>query len=93
MIQAIFQKNKKEYSYSVTGHAGFDLYGKDIVCAAVSALYTVITNVLDDRVIIIKDKVVIKEADIVSITLFNTLLRGLRSIEEQYPEHIQVTEE
>jgi hypothetical protein len=40
MIQAILFQNKKKdfYGFWLKGHAGYANYGKDIVCAAVSAL-------------------------------------------------------
>lgn len=40
MIKVIIFKNKEGYigKYNVSGHAGYDAKGKDIVCAAVSAL-------------------------------------------------------
>lgn len=36
MIEIIYRR--KEHSLTVSGHAGSDTYGKDLVCAAVSAL-------------------------------------------------------
>ena len=40
MIQAVFYRNSddKLFGFELTGHAGFKRAGKDIVCAAVSAL-------------------------------------------------------
>ena len=40
MIQAVFYRNPdgKLYGFSLKGHAGFEEAGKDVVCAAVSAL-------------------------------------------------------
>ena len=40
MIQAVFYRNPdgKLYGFSLKGHAGFEEVGKDVVCAAVSAL-------------------------------------------------------
>ena len=36
MIEIIYRR--KEHSLTVTGHANADVYGKDLVCAGVSAL-------------------------------------------------------
>lgn len=40
MITAVIYKKSEEiiFGFHITGHAGFDRYGRDIVCAAVSAL-------------------------------------------------------
>ena len=40
MIKVIIFKNKDNYieKYNISGHANYDTKGKDIVCAAVSAL-------------------------------------------------------
>lgn len=40
MIKIIIFKDRKGYieGYKVSGHAGYDIRGKDIVCAAVSVL-------------------------------------------------------
>lgn len=45
MIKAEFYKRDSMVTgYRIGGHAFFDVVGKDIVCAAVSALTTAITN-------------------------------------------------
>ncbi len=45
MIKAkFFQKNGKLTGFEVSGHAGFDLYGKDIVCASVSSAVQLTAN-------------------------------------------------
>ena len=56
MIKAIFyQKDGITFGFSVTGHAGYDESGKDIVCAGVSALVINTINSLetftDDNII------------------------------------------
>lgn len=56
MIKAIFyQKDGITFGFSVTGHAGYDESGKDIVCAGVSALVINAINSLetftDDNII------------------------------------------
>ena len=45
MIKAkFFQKNGKLTGFEISGHAGFDLYGKDIVCASVSSAVQLTAN-------------------------------------------------
>ena len=40
MITAVIYKNSEDsiFGFRISGHAGFDRYGRDIICAAVSAL-------------------------------------------------------
>jgi uncharacterized protein YsxB (DUF464 family) len=48
MIWVKFETRKNEFvSMEVTGHAGYDEYGKDIVCAAVSAITGGALNAID----------------------------------------------
>ena len=50
MIEIVIQsKNEKVQSISVTGHANSDAYGKDLVCAAVSAVVTGAFNALNKK--------------------------------------------
>jgi uncharacterized protein YsxB (DUF464 family) len=88
----------KKDNIKITGHAMYDEYGKDIVCAAVSSI--VITTVngimkLDDSLINTDDtngKVEIKilkhtkECDI----LINNMLDLLEELKEQYKNNIKI---
>ncbi|MDD6137292.1 MAG: ribosomal-processing cysteine protease Prp [Lachnospiraceae bacterium] len=49
MIQADFIKNSNQIiiGFRVKGHAGYDKYNRDIVCAAVSALVTSTVNSIE----------------------------------------------
>ena len=82
----------------ILGHASYDDYGKDIVCAAVSA--TVITSVeaiarFDANAISInesKDKLEIiqnKEDDITN-KLITNMLSLLKELEKKYPKNIKI---
>ena len=54
MIQATLKRSQKQVNISISGHAGFAPYGKDIVCSAVSVLmqhtasHLSKANVIDD---------------------------------------------
>ncbi len=84
---------------TINGHACYDEYGKDIVCAAVSTLViTTINNIIaldeaaikyvcDDNETNIK---VIKENDI-TIKLLSNMINSLISLENEYPKNIKVT--
>lgn len=82
----------------ITGHANYDDYGKDIVCAAVSAsvLTTIngiialdnsileVNNVLDTMTI----KVLKNEKN--SQVLLNSMLSNLKSLVVEYPKNIKI---
>ena len=83
---------------TITGHANYDVYGKDIVCASVSA--TVLTTIngimaIDDSIILVsflKDKINInvKRNDNVSQTLLNNMISCLKEIEKEYPKNMKI---
>ena len=83
---------------SITGHANYDDYGKDIVCASVSA--TVMTSVegiasFDETLIDIKEQedkleiIINKHVDITD-KLINNMINCLKEIEKQYPQNIKI---
>ncbi len=80
----------------ITGHANFDCYGKDIVCASVSSIVITTVNAIEsleketikvneDKGIIIE---IIKETDI-NNKLIKNMLNLLKELEKQYPKNIK----
>ena len=48
MIQAVFYKDSEQYrGFSVSGHAGYEKKGKDIICASVSTLVINTVNAIE----------------------------------------------
>lgn len=98
MITATFEKNDGKFSgYSLSGHALFNDYGKDIVCAAVSALYTTTTNALTDYVELTELKkldgengIYIQTYSDITEALIKSFYDGLIEIENQYPNNVKV---
>ena len=93
MIKAIYEAKDNKYLYlEVSGHAEYDDYGKDIVCAAVSVLVINTINSIDkftDNVIEAsnEDGILLKfvnKPDEDAILLMNSLLLGLEEIQRQY---------
>ena len=88
-------------SLTITGHAGFADYGKDIVCASVS---TMITTSVNDMFVVNKDAFtynddgkkliikIIKEDDLIN-KLFDNLFNLLKSLEKDYKENIKIESE
>ena len=92
--------NNKVYELVIKGHAGYDVHGKDIVCAAVSSMaITTINNIiaLDDSIdyeeksglLIIR---VIRDTE-VNNKLLDNLVRMLTELKEQYPKNIEIRNE
>ena len=85
-------------SLTVSGHANYDQYGKDIVCAGVSAVVTGGINALESEIDNIK---VINEDNKLGVEInnsndkiqiiLNTILVQLQTIENSYKKYIKIT--
>ena len=79
-----------------TGHANFDDYGRDIVCAAVSAItQTAVLGVLEPAAVKqapghLECRLRHDAAGDAAQALFETMVLGLREVERQYPEQVRV---
>ena len=101
MIKVNVKRNdNKVYELVIKGHAGYDVRGKDIVCAAVSSMaITTINNIiaLDDSIdyeensglLIIR----VKRDTEVNNKLLDNLVRMLTELKEQYPKNIEIRNE
>lgn len=82
----------------ITGHANYDDYGKDIVCASVSAsVLTTINGIiaLDNSILEVDnilDKMTIKvlKNEKNSQVLLNSMLSNLKSLVVEYPKNIKI---
>lgn len=92
---------KKNEEIEISGHANYDEFGKDIVCASVSSIVmTTVNSILsiDDSSINYVDdgdKIIIKKLndnDIVD-KLLNTMILILKDLEKQYKKNIKVESE
>ena len=92
------QQNAKYTKITMTGHAMYDDYGKDIVCAAASSIATTTINgvlALNKESLsyeVSEKGLIIKVNDTYDITqtLINNMVNLLKELEEQYPENIEV---
>ena len=83
---------------TLTGHANYADYGKDTVCAAVSAI--VITSVeaissFDESAINIKEEtdkltITITKHDNITNTLISNMIKCLKEVANQYPKNIKI---
>lgn len=97
MIKVVKSKKK----ISISGHANYDNYGKDIVCASVSSILTTTVNAIieidtdainfndDGNTVTIN---ILKENDIVSI-LINNMLSLFKDLENDYKGYIKIIKE
>ena len=83
---------------SIIGHANYDEYGKDIVCAAVTSV--VITSIegissIDNKAIDINEKnnelnIIINKHDDITDKLISNMLKCLKEISSKYPKNIKI---
>ena len=88
----------KKQNISIIGHANFDEYGKDIVCAAASSV--VITSIealalFDKNSVSVKeskDKLEIKinKQDEITSKLIDNMVNCLKELAKQYPKNIKI---
>ena len=101
MIKVKLTKNDDNINkIIIDGHAGYDDFGKDIVCAAVSS--TVITTInmllsLDNQSISYNDSkgltIEVLKSDMTTKKIINVLTSNLYELEKAYPKNIQIKEE
>lgn len=106
MIKVHVVKSGENYrSFKVSGHANFDEYGRDIVCAAISVLAQTAASAVFELANI-QPKVVVKEkTGLLSCELprnldekkqqtvniiVGTFLVGIRGVLDQYPKYLQL---
>ena len=94
MIKIVYCEKQIE----ITGHANFNSYGNDIVCASVSSIvYTTINGILNINANAIKysdnGKLVIEiiSDDEIATKLINNMLDLLKELERQYPKNIKIS--
>jgi len=96
----LVKKNNNIEKIIIKGHAMYDDFGKDIVCAAVSS--TVITSVnaclsIDESSLIYDDSeglnIDIMKNDIVTKKIIDNMISNLKELETAYPKNVQIKEE
>ena len=99
MIKVKVEKEKAKYKkITITGHALYDDYGKDIVCASVSSI--VITTVNGILALnkgslsyqVNKEGLIIENisSDEITQKLLGNMVNLLEQLEQQYPTNIEV---
>lgn len=97
MIKVNIKKNHIE----IKGHARYDDYGKDIVCASVSAIAITTINAilkLDNQALTYQEKEgylfinILKKSKSVDILISN-MIELIKELEQDYPKNVKVNEE
>lgn len=100
MIKVYVEKKDRILSISIKGHAAYDDYGKDIVCASVSSIVTTTVNGIlsfdkenityksKDGFIEIKAKKQNREVDL----LLNNMISLFKELETEYTKNIKIEE-
>ena len=95
MIEITYTKSKDEFVLDMTGHAGSNEPGKDLVCCAVSTLFFTLANriggISDEHSVLYKSgEGHIDAHGKDTLEPFETILTGLTTLSEQYPEYITI---
>lgn len=97
MISVIIKKQANIYThFQVTGHANYDEYGSDIVCASVSTLVFYTMNLLEkfqvDRRYQIKDNLVSVDIsdDTTAQLIIDQMVYELEGLSQEYSKYIDI---
>lgn len=95
----LYKKDGLYFKYEALGHANYDVYGKDIVCAGISAIAQTIMMGLDEISSINYDlsggriEVIVHGEDIAREgvqALFKAFELGIKAVENDYPEYVKL---
>lgn len=86
---------------NMIGHAGYDEYGKDIVCSAASSIVITSVNAIlsfnSDYISYQEEKnkfsIKIKDNNEIVDKLITNMLNLLKELEQDYPKYIKIKEE
>ena len=97
MIKIEVLKNSDIKKISISGHANYDVYGQDIVCAAVSSIVTTSINgiLCFKKTIEVSDngkllEIKVLENDEITNKLLFNMLSLLEGIEKQYKNNLKI---
>lgn len=91
----IEEKNKEVNKVMITGHALYDDYGKDIVCASVSSIVITTVNAIlrvEKDAIFVEEKpfvIEVKKSTEITKKLIENMISLLKELERDYPKNIR----
>jgi uncharacterized protein YsxB (DUF464 family) len=97
----ITAKDNNIKKINIKGHAGYDDYGKDIVCSSVSSITITTINAIlmfDKNYISYNEKkdnfeIVINENNDITNKLIQNMINMLTELSQDYPKNIKIEEE
>ena len=97
----ITAKDNNIKKINIKGHAGYDDYGKDIVCSSVSSITITTVNAIlmfDKNYISYNEKkdnfeIVINENNDITDKLIHNMINLLIELSQDYPQNIKIEEE
>ena len=97
----ITAKDNNIKKINIKGHAGYDDYGKDIVCSSVSSITITTINAIlmfDKNYISYNEKkdnfeIVINENNDITNKLIRNMINLLTELSQDYPKNIKIEEE
>lgn len=91
----VVEKNKEVNKVMIIGHALYDDYGKDIVCASVSSVVITTVNAIlriDKDAIFVEEKpfvIEVKKSTEITKKLVENMISLLKELERDYPKNIR----
>ncbi len=102
MIRVLVKKKKESFAeICVQGHAMYDDYGKDIVCAGASTIFITTVNAIlrfNDKAIVVEQKKdlvclkVLQTSEIIK-TLLDNMIDLFSELSLKYPKNITIRED
>ena len=97
----ITAKDNNIKKINIKGHAGYDDYGKDIVCSSVSSITITTINAIlmfDKNYISYNEKkdnfeIIINENNDITNKLIQNMINLLTELSQDYPKNIKIEEE
>lgn len=100
MTEVFYSRTEDGHELMISGHAGYDSGGRDIVCSAVSAVAYALLGFLENEANGTSDCDYMTESGLLGVTAaaservntaFEMALIGLMQIEMQYPDYVRVS--
>ncbi len=93
--------NIKKNQIQISGHAMYDDYGKDIICASASSIAITSVNAIlrvNEKALKCKEEegkltINIQSHDKVTTTIILNMIELLKELQKQYPKNIEINEE
>lgn len=100
MIRVYYARGEGEHELTINGHAGYAEYGKDIVCAGVSAIAFALLGWLEnhEEELTEMDELMVEDGQVYIAcagsdkvtTAFQVALMGLIQISRAHPEYVDI---